>query len=72
MVDTQGSIPCTACGAAIYKDWTRAFKESPGGTMEAYHLRCAAPPDECPECESELHQGETECPSCSGSDHWGD
>ena len=26
----------------------------------------------CPECESELHQGETECPSCSGSDHWGD
>jgi hypothetical protein len=71
MVDTEGSIPCTACGAAIYKDWTRAFKSGADGTMQPYHLRCAAPTDECPECERPLSPEDTKCWTCSGADYAG-
>ena len=63
-----GAIPCTSCGALVYKEWTRAFKPDVDGTMQAYHLRCVNE-TECPECEHELPEGATKCPTCSGSDY---
>ena len=64
----DGAIPCTSCGALVYKEWTRAFKPDVDGTMQAYHLRCVNE-TECPECEHELPEGATKCPTCSGSDY---
>ena len=73
MIDREGAVPCTSCGAAIYKDWTRVFKQDSGGTMQAYHLRCAAPPDACPSCDEELPEGVTGCYDCGYEpDQWYD